>query len=1277
MGGLLLWIFRFFKRKKWVLWLLIAGWLAVALAGISRLQFSEDIMQMLPADEDGISAAGALDASSFTDRVIFHLIADSTADESAIREAAQILIDSLETMQPRLLEAGPLRYEDERVAAMFEQVMSDLPYLLTDADFAWLDSLQNPEMINQRAEQNYRRIVSPTSILSAKYVVQDPLGLGGRVMQRLSSFDIDQQLELNDGLLTTADGRHVVLFVQPAFPANNSQLNTQLYDRIESVSDGIEQQFSGSITLEAFGAPLSASVNAAQIKEDIYFTVSLALVALLIVIFVFYRSLKVFLFILVPAFFGGASALAFFAWMDINVSLISVSIGSILLGITVDYALHVFTHFRSKGEVEHTLKDLVEPTLLSAFTTAAAFFTLLMLNAPAMQHLGLFAGVSVLVGAVAALVLLPHVLNESMQLPPERRNSFIDRFNTWRPDKNKYVVWGVLVLTGFFFWKSSGVGFESDLLKMNFTTEKLDRAERNLAEISDASLKQVLLLSSGDDWESALQTSAELDNWLDSAKAEGQIGSRSSLSTVLPTPSRAAERMEKWNGRVSSGDFDRIEEQLSNRAEELGMKPNAYRGFFERATSGFSLLNYAQWADLPLFSNFADADSSGVKLLTTVQLEQLHRPEITLAASQRSHVTVLDKQFITNRVIDLVQRDFEKLINFSLLIVFLILLLVYGRIELAIFTFLPMLTAWVWTLGLMNLFDMKFNIFNIIVSSFIFGLGIDYSIFISRSMIQQFKYGRDELVAYKNSIFLSAFTTTVGVGVLIFAEHPALRSIAAMALVGIGSMLVVTYTIQPLLYRWAMIDRKKRGLVPINAVNLFLGLFSLTYFFVGCIVLNLAIVLLQLVPVSGDRKRIMFRGLMSVFLGSLAAIMANVRREYRNPHNETFEKPAVVIANHQSFIDILITLNIQPNLVMVVKKWVYHSPVFGWAVRYAGHFHVNDGYEKFIPRLRELVEQGCSIVVFPEGTRSVDGKLNRFHKGAFYLAEQMQMDIVPMILHGNHYSMPKGDSHLLKNGYFHRVIEKRIPYTDRSWGETYQERTKSLSRHFKKRYRELSREFETPAYFRDQLMRNYILKGPVLEWYTRIKTRLEDNYTPLEKLLPRAGTIVDIGCGYGYLAHILAWTSEDRTVIGFDHDDDKIAVAQNTPTTTPNLSFEVRNVLQSEVPEADAYVIADVLHYLPQESQRELLVKCISNLKEGGLLLVRDADASLKERQRGTWLTEFFSTNFGFNRTNSNALCFVTRQFITDTVAEAGATVEVLDNTRYTSNIIYLIRKNG
>ena len=70
----------------------------------------------------------------------------------------------------------------------------------------------------------------------------------------------------------------------------------------------------------------------------------------------------------------------------------------------------------------------------------------------------------------------------------------------------------------------------------------------------------------------------------------------------------------------------------------------------------------------------------------------------------------------------------------------------------------------------------------------------------------------------------------------------------------------------------------------------------------------------------------------------------------------------------------------------------------------AEYYPVAEGAEDSLEPLQDLVNRGYSIVVFPEGTRSYDDTIKRFHQGAFYIAEKLKLDIVPLVLHGVGYT---------------------------------------------------------------------------------------------------------------------------------------------------------------------------------------------------------------------------------------------------------------------------------
>jgi 1-acyl-sn-glycerol-3-phosphate acyltransferase len=366
---------------------------------------------------------------------------------------------------------------------------------------------------------------------------------------------------------------------------------------------------------------------------------------------------------------------------------------------------------------------------------------------------------------------------------------------------------------------------------------------------------------------------------------------------------------------------------------------------------------------------------------------------------------------------------------------------------------------------------------------------------------------------------------------------------------------------------------------------------------------------------------------------------------------------------------------LNPRLVLLTNKWVWRSPVFGAVVRMAEYYPVAEGAEDSLEPLQDLVNRGYSIVVFPEGTRQYDDKIKRFHKGAFYIAEKLGLDIVPIVLHGVHYTMQKGDW-LLKDGTCSIYIHNRIAPGDTTYGTTYTERAKYIGRWMREELDRVKEVNETPKYFREQLQRSYTYKGPVLEWYCRVKTKLEDYYEPFHKLLPRQGMFYDLGCGYGFMTYMLHWAARGRKFIGIDYDEEKIATAQGNFLRDDDISFQQGDVTRIDLQPCDGIIISDVLHYLLPEQQQALLLNCVQALNANGVLIIRDGVAEMKERIKGTMLTELFSTRlFKFNKTQ-NELHYISRSTIEAFAAKHGMTVEVLDNARFTANLIFVLRKN-
>lgn len=199
--------------------------------------------------------------------------------------------------------------------------------------------------------------------------------------------------------------------------------------------------------------------------------------------------------------------------------------------------------------------------------------------------------------------------------------------------------------------------------------------------------------------------------------------------------------------------------------------------------------------------------------------------------------------------------------------------------------------------------------------------------------------------------------------------------------------------------------------------------------------------------------------------------------DIRNPYGETFERGSILICNHQSLLDTLCLLILSPKILIVTHDKVWNNPFVAAVLRYADFFSVSDtGWEGRVDYCKSFIDKGYSIVIFPEGRRSPEGNIQRFHKGAFYLAEKLQADILPVFIHGAAHVQPVGCAWANRGG-FHIEIQKRISPTDTSFGVGYVERCKRLHTYYERHFEEIRYEVETPDYFRHLVVELYASIG--------------------------------------------------------------------------------------------------------------------------------------------------------------------------------------------------------
>lgn len=181
--------------------------------------------------------------------------------------------------------------------------------------------------------------------------------------------------------------------------------------------------------------------------------------------------------------------------------------------------------------------------------------------------------------------------------------------------------------------------------------------------------------------------------------------------------------------------------------------------------------------------------------------------------------------------------------------------------------------------------------------------------------------------------------------------------------------------------------------------------------------------------------------------------------EYKVAEGIDFNKLRIIICNHQSHLDLMCQLVFTPKIVFLTNAWVWNNPFYGSLIRNAEYLPVREGLDEIMPHLRSLIERGYSIAVYPEGTRSKDCRIGRFHQGAFYMAREFGLEILPMILYGPGKILPKTGWHLHKGKFFVEV-DKPVTQEELSAMGDLKQQASTMRKRYKEKYEEIANRME-------------------------------------------------------------------------------------------------------------------------------------------------------------------------------------------------------------------------
>lgn len=1141
-------IYEYMKTHRKICWLSLSILTLSLVLLLASLTYKEDISDFLP-DNNKYSKALKVyqDLVGANKIIVIAQYADSTKiAPDTIARAVDLFVGELEKKDKcNLFLNLTYQMDQSQVAEMISYVYQNIPYFLTPTDYLRMDSLVcKPDFIPSQLAADKQLLMLPASSLLSENIQRDPLNLFTPVVAGLQSNIPAISYESYDGYIFTPDMQRAIIMMDSPFGASETEKNGVLIETLDSIAQQVNIAIP-SVSFHLTGGPVIAVGNATQIKKDSLLSITIAIILIvLLLIYVFRRAWSI-LMIVVSIGWGWLFAMGGMALLHDSVSVIVIGISSVILGIAVNYPLHLIAHLQHTPNMETTLKEISKPLIIGNITTVGAFLALVPLKSVALRDLGLFSSLLLIGTIIFVLIYLPHTIKMKQRVHDIHVLSKVSELSL---DNKRWVVVGVLILTVVFGYLSLGTVFDPNMNHINYMSkeQKEDMSYFQQLISSNKTGKTVYIVNGSSDLDASLDMSHKLSYTITQLEKEGIVKGKRSCSHFLCSQAEQEKRISRWKKFVSEHGKD-IEKQVRISAKNENFQESSFDDFFEILHANYDIkpMEYFSPLTKSVFASNISVDSIAHQV-NVVDMVYTNESDIekVIAKIEKEHpeIYAFDVQGMNSSIATHLSDDFNYIGWACGIIVFVFLWLSFGSIELAVLSFIPMAVSWIWILGIMTVMDIHFNVVNIILATFIFGQGDDYTIFMTEGCQYEYAYRRKVLSSYKSSIIVSALIMFIGIGALIFAKHPALHSLAQITIIGMLSVVMMAYLFPPLIYKWLVSENGAYRVRPISIRGLFVTGYSAVIFFIQlATVYLLGGILFGIFRGKGRSKRIFRDYIRMCFWFDMNHIWG-VHFNYINSSNEDFANPAVIVCNHQSMLDTAFLMAISSKIIIVANSHASNHLVTRKVFQWMDFYTIPDNESADILHLSELVKEGYSIVVFPEGIRNEKSSILRFHKGAFYLAEKLHLDTIPIYLHGVNHVFPR-NTLCTYSGKVTLEIGDRIKYGDKDYyGHDYKECTRLMRNLYDKKFQLMKNQHETIEYYVPFVLDRYRYKGT--EIFRRVKRNLNNYKRHAEKYNTiDSSCIIVLNSGWGELSLLLALTKPNAIVISVEKDEEKLCVS--------------------------------------------------------------------------------------------------------------------------------------
>lgn len=801
-------IYQYFSKHKTLMYIILATTSLIFLFFGLKVKYEEDITKLLP--ESSVESQLAFSSIQLKDKIYIQVTsANEPVGPEVLCERTDEFIDLLfaKDSTHHFISNVLYKIEPEMGINALDFVLGHLPSFIDTAAYPAFEQALQPEAVETQMWVNYNMMMEDETGDITQMIAYDPLNLRQAVLGDAIEGALGN-LNVIDGHLFCPDSTAAIAYLAPAFRSLDSWSSTMFSKMLSKAQKEFEAEHP-DVRVHAHGDPIGSVSNAGRIRSDLVLTVGISLILILLLLGLCFRSFAFLWKMLLPILYGTAFSLACIYWINGGMSLMALGLGAIVLGVAISYCLHVLIHHFFVGDPEKLLTDESTPVSLGCLTTVGAFCSLLLTESALLRDFGLFASLALIGSTLFSLIFLPHFLPRRNADASGKTFRRISRLNDLPFDRVKWFLALIVVIIAVGIIFSPKVKFDSDLRNLDYNSPAEVEAESLFNGKNNDGFFHLYFATVSTDIDEALEADKLLMVKLDSLKQKGFVHNYTDMIPKLFVTQKDQElRIAKWNEYWTQERKDNAIRMIDQGAHEFGLDPMMFYEFKDLLDAEYEPESLLESGVVPenLLSNFIECNADNQYMVfTDVSMLFDEKDIVTDALVTNPKTFVLEPFYYCKSMVEVIHDDFNIAVWISSLFVLLILLVSFRNIITALLSFLPMVLSWFMVQGYMAILGLEFNLINIVIATFIFGVGVDYSIFITEGLLAEARTGDHDLLTWhKVAIFFSAVILVIVTGSLLFAVHPAIRSIGLITLIGMASTIMISYALQPFAFRQLM-----------------------------------------------------------------------------------------------------------------------------------------------------------------------------------------------------------------------------------------------------------------------------------------------------------------------------------------------------------------------------------------------------------------------------------------------------------------------------------------